>query len=1236
VYKLAGNLEEFQMLASPLDYASLASQKFNGPQSQAGADLPADETTTATIAIDGTAFEGVMQTYDDIDWVEITGLSSGDLIHAAIETPASQDPMFYIAPVVSIIAVDGAGVHHNLGEIGSRESLYVADFGPGTTYYFQIGDGDTLDIGDYAFSLYTSDDEYTNNIHTTGVIEVNGTTTGTHQTDLDRDWFRLDVEAEAVYEITIEGNAHIAFFDANGDPFENYSSIYDPATGESTYVISQDVAETIFLQSRFAHGNGYPVPSNYSFTVNSTFVGSDDHSDDLDPDTATALNVGDALTGTISSIGDADVFYTSFENGVEYTFEVDSDVTIELFDSSGSTIYHQGNFDYSTDASTGNSVVTFTLFEPGNYYVRIQNTDSSGDFPIDYTLASSSVAGPFAHLDDSTSTLANPDAYTIGDVISGEGNFGDFPDYDYHEFTVTDGQVVFFDTINVRDDGYLILSVLDSEGNVVTPNFDPFIVDPFNPLEFSSSIYRFEEGGTYTLATRAGSYLSEDEIVAFDFTVLSTFIPDYNIPDAFQELYGADLALWFPTLDIGDLPTVESIGTNIRLERLTNPDGSFEENLSHTVEAGETLYSTDGALITSDLVEGTIVNNGTMWSNSASTAIGGTDLAAFDNNGLFVSLGTFSATGLNFSAGLNFHNDGDFFVFATDGYAQGISGAFPNDLEGDGLNYNAGTIIVQSLTAQGRAVFFINDAVFENSGTIIVDGFSNALGIVMGGDVINSGDITVNVGYLDSQSIGITNSASSSLSSVTNSGTVTADIALLMNLFSDVNNSGTLNGDVIFYGPVTEPNDSGLTTDLVNAGIINGNVLMDDDVSIYDGTGGFVSGIISLGAGDDFATGGGLSDFIEGGTGDDILDGGAGIDVAFYEAGLITDFTITHNQDGSVTIFNAVYGTDELTNFEFIQINDELFSLVPTTTLTESADTYVGETYGEVIYGLGGNDNIDAGGGHDTLEGGGGSDILDGGAGVDTASYEGSTNRVVINMAANTATSGHATGDTFISIENLTGSQFGDVLTGDGGNNVIKGGAGNDIVSGFNGNDTIFGGDGSDFLSGGAGADTLIGGAGRDMARYVGSNAGVHVDLGAGTASGGHAEGDVLNGIEHLFGSSHADTLTGNAQNNFIFGSGGDDVLDGAGGIDKLFGGTGADTFVFGAGDNYTFVTDWEDDIDSLDLSQYGFATIEDAMANMTQFGAHVRFFVDGETLLILNADLDEMADDIIIDAAAA
>ena len=98
-------------------------------------------------------------------------------------------------------------------------------------------------------------------------------------------------------------------------------------------------------------------------------------------------------------------------------------------------------------------------------------------------------------------------------------------------------------------------------------------------------------------------------------------------------------------------------------------------------------------------------------------------------------------------------------------------------------------------------------------------------------------------------------------------------------------------------------------------------------------------------------------------------------------------------------------------------------------------------------------------------------------------------------------------------------------------------------------------------LEGGAGADTLDDGRGDDVASYEGSSAGVTVDLSSAAAQtgDGDAKGDVLSGIEHVSGSSHADSLTGDTGANALLGGAGDDTLSGGAGADTLTGGAGAD-----------------------------------------------------------------------------
>ncbi|WP_136620092.1 MULTISPECIES: calcium-binding protein [Mesorhizobium] len=76
---------------------------------------------------------------------------------------------------------------------------------------------------------------------------------------------------------------------------------------------------------------------------------------------------------------------------------------------------------------------------------------------------------------------------------------------------------------------------------------------------------------------------------------------------------------------------------------------------------------------------------------------------------------------------------------------------------------------------------------------------------------------------------------------------------------------------------------------------------------------------------------------------------------------------------------------------------------------------------------------------------------IDGGEGIDTASFHTRSEAVIANL-----TTGEGS-DTFISIENLTGSAFDDHLTGDASDNELVGQGGSDTISGGAGNDTIDG-----------------------------------------------------------------------------------------------------------------------------------------------------------------------------------
>jgi Ca2+-binding RTX toxin-like protein len=183
---------------------------------------------------------------------------------------------------------------------------------------------------------------------------------------------------------------------------------------------------------------------------------------------------------------------------------------------------------------------------------------------------------------------------------------------------------------------------------------------------------------------------------------------------------------------------------------------------------------------------------------------------------------------------------------------------------------------------------------------------------------------------------------------------------------------------------------------------------------------------------------------------------------------------------------------------------------------TDVGETLYGSQYGDTIYGLGGNDILYGQGGNDrlvgglgddTLHGGVGADTMDGGAGSDWVSYAGSA-AVTVDLRDG-GFGGQAEGDTYVSIENVFGSSFGDVLLGNAGSNTLNGWDGNDQLFGDHGNDTLNGdagqdrldgGIGDDMLDGGASNDELIGGAGSDMfVIRLGNGADKIVDFQIGT-----------------------------------------------------------------------------------------------------------------------------------------
>jgi RTX calcium-binding nonapeptide repeat (4 copies) len=294
---------------------------------------------------------------------------------------------------------------------------------------------------------------------------------------------------------------------------------------------------------------------------------------------------------------------------------------------------------------------------------------------------------------------------------------------------------------------------------------------------------------------------------------------------------------------------------------------------------------------------------------------------------------------------------------------------------------------------------------------------------------------------------------------------------------------------------------------------------------------------ITVGFGGDFKVdaGGGNDNIIVGNVENGLIIGGEGEDTVDYSGddsiqpglqgeGIKVDFSA---QGPGTTVRIGELGTSHI----LVGVEKVI--------LTQFADEVQGNNQVNKFEGLGGDD---------ILTGGGGADTLDGGADDDTVDYSkesGGGIKITLGGGNNiSVVDGSGSTDTLISIEKVIGTSKEDKLT----LNTLQ----TDIE--------------------------LDLGEGNDTIDLTNAGSGVTVDL----YSDKVGSLEILN-AEHIIGTTGADDITGNDENNRIVGGGGIDEIDGGGSDDIIYngddkgsddnaketlnGGDGDDTYYVGVGD---------------------------------------------------------------------
>lgn len=282
------------------------------------------------------------------------------------------------------------------------------------------------------------------------------------------------------------------------------------------------------------------------------------------------------------------------------------------------------------------------------------------------------------------------------------------------------------------------------------------------------------------------------------------------------------------------------------------------------------------------------------------------------------------------------------------------------------------------------------------------------------------------------------------------------------------------------------------------------------------------------------------------------LDNDADITHVGFDA---TRFSYGHGGDDFISA-NGGFGTGEPANHDHYFLGND------------GNDVITAGSDGSILDGGLGDDRLIGGSGSEVFVAGSGADHMSGRGGAgDSISYV-QTSAVDIDLQASIGRGGHAEGDTYESIEMITGSAWDDVIAGTDANEYFYGVDGHDKLSGRGGNDLLSGGWGraSDPPYEGVG-DKVDGGSGSDTASFSDMNAGVTIDLATGEI-GGTAEYDTLTNIESIIGTRYDDDLEGDEWANTFYGGRGSDELVGRDGNDILYGEEGGDSLDGGFGND--------------------------------------------------------------------
>ena len=195
------------------------------------------------------------------------------------------------------------------------------------------------------------------------------------------------------------------------------------------------------------------------------------------PAEATAVAIGDRISGVVSPAGDIDFFVFTADSGVTVDIDVEASVTgsfldsyVELLGLDSVTVVAANDDDFQSSDSR----IRYTVTATGEYFFSIRDLASRGGANYQYAILLDTVPPPDVQESEPNNSSATANAVVFGDAIGGV--IDPTGDVDFFTFTAPTGTVVDIDVVASLVGSSLdaFLQLYDTDGFTVLAENDDF------------------------------------------------------------------------------------------------------------------------------------------------------------------------------------------------------------------------------------------------------------------------------------------------------------------------------------------------------------------------------------------------------------------------------------------------------------------------------------------------------------------------------------------------------------------------------------------------------------------------------------------------------------------------------------------------------------------------------------------------------------------------------------------